>query len=225
MAPCTKGALAAVFLLSAGTALSGCNSAGPANRTLYSARQPVVERGSYALDLRAGTGGLTAPERQRLAGWFAAMDVGYGDRIAVSDPAGGGAVARDVAALAGRYGLTLSEAMPASATTIEPGMVRVTVMRSSAHVPGCPDWSDDDSAHYSNETARNFGCATNANLAAMVADPEDLIRGAEDPDSTRIMTSNKAIAAYRNQAATGATANEDLNFLKNGSASATTEED
>jgi pilus assembly protein CpaD len=40
-------------------------------------------------------------------------------------------------------------------------------------------------------------------MAAMIANPEDLIRGQEGTGETIVSTSNKAINSYRNQAPTG----------------------
>ena len=80
---------------------------------------------------------------------------------------------------------------------VEPGRVRVIVTRSTASVPSCPDWSDSYDGNYANATSRNYGCATNSNIAAMIANPEDLIRGQEGNGSSVITTSNRAIEAYR----------------------------
>ncbi|MXP25726.1 pilus assembly protein CpaD [Altererythrobacter indicus] len=213
----------AALPLALGLALAACGTA-QENRSLYSVKQPVVQRANYAIDLRRNGNGLPEQEQQRLAGWFAAMELGYGDRISVTDPAGGGRVASDVAQLAARYGLQLSPPSPADLQPVEPGLVRVTLARSTASVPGCPDWQESYSTHFGNETANNFGCATNANLAAMVADPEDLVRGASDTGSTQIMTSNKAIEAYRTQPTTAVDVTKDLNFLKGAKATSTTED-
>ncbi|WP_420140307.1 CpaD family pilus assembly lipoprotein [Sphingomonas sp.] len=53
---------------------------------------------------------------------------------------------------------------------------RPVVVDGRAHVPNCPDWSSagSDSAA---RTDSNFGCAAGTNLAAMIADPNDLIQG------------------------------------------------
>ena len=55
--------------------------------------------------------------------------------------------------------------------------VRLKVARYSAEVPGCPNWSDDPARSFTNELSSNFGCATATNLALMVDDPRDLLRG------------------------------------------------
>ena len=78
----SRSALAAVFALSLGLGVSGCGDL-PNNRTLYSVKQPVVERSNFTLDLTAGAGGLAVPEQHRLADWFKTMDLGYGDRVAI----------------------------------------------------------------------------------------------------------------------------------------------
>jgi pilus assembly protein CpaD len=48
----------------------------------------------------------------------------------------------------------------------------------------------------------NYGCANNANLAAMVANPEDLIKGQKGSPDTYINTSNTTIKAYTTQVGT-----------------------
>jgi pilus assembly protein CpaD len=180
-------------------ALGACATAkdGPENATLYSVHQPVVERTNYTLDLAAGAGGLSVPEQARLADWFEAMDIGYGDRIAIDDPVNSPAVREDVAAIASRRSLLLAEGAPVTEGFIDPGRVRVVVTRSSAHVPGCPDWSDQIRTSLGNTTSDGYGCAINSNLAAMIADPEHLLEGARGTGETLISGSNRAIEAYR----------------------------
>ncbi|ANU08600.1 CpaD family pilus assembly protein [Paraurantiacibacter namhicola] len=200
-----KRAATTALALSLGMGLSACMSGSePANRSLNSVNQPVVERQSYALDLRATAAGLPVTEQQRLNDWFSSMGVGYGARVAIDDPSGNRAVAEDVAAIAGRYGLLVQPGAPVTAGYVEPGTVRVTITRSVAYVPGCPNWSDKAPDFGKNATSQGFGCAVNSNMAAMVADPEHLIRGADGNGNTVIMSSNKAIETYRDQQPTGA---------------------
>ena len=45
-----------------------------------------------------------------------------------------------------------------------------------AHADPCGDWSKDLSGTASNQSAPNFGCATQHNIAAMVSDPRDLVQ-------------------------------------------------
>ncbi len=158
---------------------------------------------NYSLDVDANSGGLSISEQRRLNDWFAAMDVGYGDRISIDDPLASPATKEKVAEIAARYGLLVSEGAPVTTGLVNPGKARVVVTRSRATVPGCPDWEGRAAYNYNNGTNDGFGCAVNGNLAAMVADPEHLIHGASGTGETVIMTSNKAIDSYRKQAPTG----------------------
>ena len=93
-------------------------------------------------------------------------------------------------ALARPLGLLLDSAVPVTEGMVAPGNLRVVITRASAYVPGCPDWSSKSSINMKNATSSNYGCALNSNLAAMVADPNDLIKGAttqrDDPSSATI---------------------------------------
>jgi pilus assembly protein CpaD len=198
----SQSAVAATIALSLGLALSACGDH-PDNRSLYSVKQPVVERANYTIDLASGAGGLPVPEQQRLAEWFDTMNLRFGDRVAIDGTATSDAVHADVAALAARHGLLLSEGAPVTNGFVEPGMVRVVVTRSRAHVPGCPDWSDRFATNLENATADGYGCAINGNLAAMVADPQHLLHGAEGTGETVVMSSTKAIETYRDAEPTG----------------------
>ncbi|RXZ64084.1 CpaD family pilus assembly protein [Pelagerythrobacter rhizovicinus] len=194
--------LAGAIALSLGLSLAACGSM-PQNRSLYSTKQPVVERTNYVLDVQATAGGLPIPEQQRLADWFQAMDLRYGDRVAVDDPTGNGATREAVATLAARHGILLSDGAPVTAGHVEPGNARVVLTRSSAQVAGCPDWSAKSDMNYTNATSPNYGCAINGNMAAMIANPEDLISGQKGTGETVVMSSSKAINSYREQAPTG----------------------
>lgn len=198
----SQSAIAAAFALSLGLTLSACGDT-PNNRSLYSIKQPVVERSNYTLDLASGASGLAVPEQQRLAQWFQTMDLRYGDRVAIDGANFSGAVREDVAAIASRYGILLSDGAPVTSGFVDPNMVRIVVSRSRAHVPGCPDWSDQYASNLSNATSDDYGCSVNSNLAAMVADPQHLLHGAEGTGETVVMSSTKAIKTYREQAPTG----------------------
>jgi pilus assembly protein CpaD len=189
-----------------GTALSGCMGGSNAemNRSLDSVHQPVVRVSSYVLDADAASGMLTPTEMRRVGDWLDAMEVGYGDRVAVDETAAfNSRAARDaVAMLVARKGLLLAENAPMTSGAIAPGSIRIVITRASARVDGCPNWDTRTSNNWSNATTSNYGCATNANLAAMVADPNDLIAG-EGADSSDPLTASRAIGAYRAAPASG----------------------
>lgn len=190
-----------VALIASTLALSLSACGGNMNHSLYSTAQPVVERTNYTFDLVGGPGGPSIPEQRRLAGWFEALDLKYGDRVSIETDSTTPATTAAVAAIVDRYGLTLSEQAPITEGFVEPGRTRVVVTRSVASVPGCPDWSDDYDGNFANATSRNYGCATNSNLAAMVANPEDLVRGQDNEGRPVVTKSKAAIDAYRNGSA------------------------
>lgn len=194
------GRAALAFAL--GLGLAGCGGV-PTNRSMSSVHQPVVEKVNYTLDVSTGSAGLAYGEQQRLAGWFDAMGVKYGDKVYVDASSASDATRSAVEAVASRYGLLLSEEAPMTGGYVPAGTARVIVTRTRASVPGCPNWSSNSDFNPNNGLSSNYGCATNSNLAAMIANPEDLIRGAETTGNTVVMSSSKAIDAYRKAAPTG----------------------
>jgi pilus assembly protein CpaD len=190
----------AALALSLGLALAGCGGMA-ANRTVESVHQPVVDKTNYVLDVTTGPGGLSLPEQRRLAGWFDAMKLRYGDKVFIDDPLASGATRAAVEAVAARYGMLLSDGAPVTQGYVNAGTARVVVVRTSASVPGCPDWRDNSDTNFANATSHGYGCSINGNLAAMVADPSHLVHGATGSGETVVMSSNKAIDAYREHAA------------------------
>ena len=201
----TKRNVAGALALALATTLAGCNTPGALDNTsLYSVKQPVVTRTSYTLDVATGYEGLSIPEQHRLSSWFDAMNLRYGDRLSIEDPLASGSTREAVARIAARHGLLLSEGAPVTEGFLQPGTARVVITRSTASVPGCPDWGKRSDINYANATAPGYGCAVNSNLAAMVANPEDLLAGQAGSGETVIMSSTKAIETYREKANTGA---------------------
>jgi pilus assembly protein CpaD len=185
-----------------GLGLAGCGGM-PTNTSLYSVKQPVVERTNMTFDVATAPSGLPVSEQQRLAGWFETLNLRYGDRIAIENPGQNPAVDNAVRDLASRHGLIIADAAPITPGMLQPGQARIVITRASANVPGCPDWSAKSDMNYSNGISPNYGCAVNSNLAAMVADPQDLLEGKKGSGERVIVTSNKAISTYRDMEPTG----------------------
>ena len=198
----TRKALTGALTLGLALGLSACGGM-PSNRSLESTHQAVVTTSNYTLDVASGPGGMSVPEQRRLSGWFEAMDLKYGDRIYIDDPMKSVANRASVEAVAGRYGILVGGDAPVTPGDVSPGTVRVVVTRSSAFVPGCPDWSNNSDTNLGNGTNANYGCAVNSNMAAMVADPSHLVHGASSDGSTVVMSSTKAIDSYRATPPTG----------------------
>lgn len=70
------------------------------------------------------------------------------------------------------------------------GELRVSYIRYQADTEPCGDWSQNLGITYTNKPSPNFGCATQHNIAAMVADPHDLVspKTVESGDAQRRLT-------------------------------------
>jgi pilus assembly protein CpaD len=62
----------------------------------------------------------------------------------------------------------------------------------------------------------NFGCAVNSDLAAMVANPEDLFHGQEVGATADTITATKAVELYRSTAPTGSKGLSDVSTKQQG---------
>jgi pilus assembly protein CpaD len=200
--------LAAVSAL--GLAVSGCASQPhtltPANNTsLYSLHQPIVEHTNFIFDVAADADGVRPADQVRLAAWFDSIGLTYGDHITIDEARGyeSGPARRDVAKVAGDHGLLVSEAgAPLTEGGPPAGSIRVIASRASASVPECPAWLDPG-IESPTRTGSNYGCAINSNLAAMIANPDDLIRGREASGNGNARTAGRAIRVYREGQPTG----------------------
>jgi pilus assembly protein CpaD len=197
--------LAAVSAL--GLAVAGCagqpRQLSAANNTsVYSLHQPVVEHTNYVFDVNAQGDSVSQAELERLAAWFESIELRYGDKLSLDDGGGYSAGARaDIARLLAEYGLTLESGAPVTQGSVPQGAVRVVASRSSASVPECPQWGDPG-IESPVRTGTNYGCATNSNLASMIANPDDLIHG-RDAALGGAQTAGRAIRAYREGQPTG----------------------
>jgi pilus assembly protein CpaD len=202
-------------LLVAAAVLSGCAHTPQdlPDRGVASVNVPVLMRADYVFDAAAPGGSLSPGEAARLNAWFRGLDLAYGDTIYVDGPYAEAARA-DVAQVAGAYGLMVSPGAPVTAGSVPPGLVRVVVSRTRATVPNCPNWSVPAQPNYNNRMMSTFGCAVNSNLAAMIANPEDLIHGREGSGVGDTMTTTKAVGAYRKAEPTGTKGLQDISTKK-----------
>ena len=147
-----------------------------------SVHQPVVRRVEYSLDVAADiTPGST--EDRRLADWLEALTPVYGDQVALD--LGGrampGHLPQILHARLAKFGLVEAPILPVSVTPIPSDRVRITLRRSVASVPGCPNYRGVGGADFGNSGIRGYGCAVNGNIASMIADPNDLLEGKVSP--------------------------------------------
>lgn len=83
----------------------------------------------------------------------------------------------------------------------------IIVTKSGAHAKACGDWPEDLSRNHQNDEYANFGCAQQNNIAAMVANPNDLVRPRAQTPSDPMRRSN-VIDYYRTGTATSAATEE-----------------
>jgi pilus assembly protein CpaD len=188
------------LLLIASAALAGCGYHAaqgdvPA-RGVEPVNVPVVTRADYVFDAAAPGGSLAPAEKARLDAWFRGLGLGYGDTIYV-DAAYADSARYEVARIAGNYGMMVEPGAPVTSGPVAPGSIRVIVSRTRAEVPGCPNWSEPSQPNYSNKMMSNFGCGVNSNLAAMVANPEDLVHGREGTNLGNNQAGTKAVILYK----------------------------
>ena len=199
-----------ILLIALGTALAGCQTARDIpSKGVAAVNVPVVTSADYVFDAAAPGGALAPGEGECLTGWFQGLGLGSGDTVSV-DGAYSPAARAQVAAIAGRYGMLVSPGAPVTAGALQPGSVRVVVARRRAVVPGCPDWSQA-SVDWDNKSSSNYGCGVNSNIAAMVANPEDLLHGREGAAVTDSRTATRAVEMYRAMPPSGSKGLPDVN--------------
>jgi pilus assembly protein CpaD len=112
--------------------------------------------------------------------------------------------------------MAVSGGAPVTTGAVQPGMVRVVVSRRRANVPFCPNWSVPSQPNYDNRNMSNFGCGVNSNIAAMVANPEDLIHGRDSTATEDVNEAAKAVILYRSTPPSGSKGLQNVNTKQGG---------
>ena len=198
-----------VILIAVASSLAACNTPDLPDKGVAAVNVPVVTSADYVFDAAAPDGALAPGEADRLNGWFQGLGLGYGDSIYV-DGAYADAARGQVAAIAGQYGMMVSAGAPVTTGPVQPGVVRVVVSRRSAFVPGCPNWSVPSNPNFQNRSMSNLGCGVNSNIAAMVANPDDLLHGREGSTTGDVRTGARAVIFYRSSPPTGTKGLQDV---------------
>lgn len=174
----------ALIALSA-MALSACAAPGGAGMTTpltpTSRWSLQVEEGLDRIALAVHETGLSPNQHAALDALAARFAQSGGDVLVIQAPAGGDPVAGEAA---WRTRSALQEmGVPAARIRVEsyhapepraPILAGFSVLQ--AHVPRCGAAWENLSRLGADRSASNFGCAVNANLAAQIADPRDIVR-------------------------------------------------
>lgn len=97
--------------------------------------------------------------------------------MGAANSASAASIAQEVEAIFVSSGVPLGQIEYRSYPNSTPGdpPVRLAYVRLAATSPACGNWPTDLARNYQNSNYANFGCATQQNLAAMVANPLDLL--------------------------------------------------
>lgn len=215
--------LVPALVIASGIALAGCSSrTTPTDPVIpgalaydgYRSRHPIVlTEQAETLDVPVGSQSvrLTSQMADTVAGFGAEALARGASGVTVMVPSGSAnetaahALSRQVTAALGRGGV------PAHAVSYQPysvpqsaadAPIRLAYPRVTASVPHkCGTWPAQVMGQTDNSEYYNFGCATQANLAAMVANPSDLVtpQGMTPADATRRTT---VVRKYRDGAPT-----------------------
>ena len=127
---------------------------------------------------------------------FARDYLSYGSgSIAVAPPSGNPAASDLIVGELLGSGVSRNQIMVGTANAPGPSDdFRITYIRYVAESPACGDWSDNLGRTASNTAPNNFGCATQRNIAAMVADPRDLL----SPDRSGMADAQRRLTVLDN---------------------------
>jgi pilus assembly protein CpaD len=123
-----------------------------------------------------GAKALTSAQAAALNHFLKVNEIGEGDSVTV-DVSGTStlATARKAAVVSELKQLGIDAASGKDAR-LAADSVRVHADHAVATAPACPNWSKPEADEPDNTTSSNLGCATEANLAAMIVNPADLVK-------------------------------------------------
>ena len=110
----------------------------------------------------------------------------------------------DVARVAGQYGMLVVARRAGDRRAGAPGHGPGGRHPDPRHrFPTAPIGRRPRTPNFDNASMSNFGCGVNSNLAAMVANPQDLVHGREGSGVGDSGTAAKAVDIYRKAVPTG----------------------
>jgi pilus assembly protein CpaD len=166
----------------------------------YRTRHPIVVRQSENTEdivVSPNSRGLSYRDRAVAQTFASRFNQSGSARMAILVPAGSPnqaaarRVAQQIVAVMAERGISRKRISIQSYNASQHGdaaTVRLVYTGTTAEVESpCGQWNEDILDTSENRNYQNFGCATQKNLAAMVANPEDLLgpRGESEIDATR----------------------------------------
>ena len=130
----------------------------------------------HQINFEGGRNKPTDAELDRFDAFAHSINLGYADELVLR----GGSPARRTA-LANYFEqqglLATVKQDPGTAQETASNTVNLVVNRHVVTPPACPNWSNFDGNENRNTPGSNYGCAVDASLGYMVANPRDLIQG------------------------------------------------
>ncbi len=156
--------------------LAGDNSFTPYNGSDH---YPItVAKGPVTLEVASTQGTLQAGQINAVQGFLHQATSAGVTPITLARPSGGGAstrVASEIASLMAEQGIPRQRVVFATYDAPASAPVRLSYISTYARTKACGQWEYDMTATLTNGPSPNHGCAVQANIAAMVANPETLV--------------------------------------------------
>ncbi len=194
-----RPAVTLLTLLLSSAALAGCMNSGPRFKAPFMLGDPeenhpiLVTKRQVNLDIPvyANSYGLTTDQQARLYNFLQGFSQDKGAVLVIGAPSGGVNERATMRVFADLREYLRNRGFTANMVRLETyharsrsAPIRLSYLRYVAKGPDCPDWSENVGRDPENAPYPNLGCATQANLAAQVANPRDLLEPrAETPRS------------------------------------------
>jgi pilus assembly protein CpaD len=137
----------------------------------------TVAKGPVTLEVSSARGTLEQSQINSIAG-FAHQAMASGQLpLTISRPTGGGAsarVANEIASLVVQQGVPRNKISIATYTGPASGSVNLSYISTAARTKACGQWNEDVTDTSENRNTENHGCAIQANIAAMIANPQTI---------------------------------------------------
>ena len=185
----------AALLLAGSCAAPNGDGPTPGNFSDPTANHPIAVEPAYRsvkLPFSAADAGLMPDDSARFNAFVSRYLSSGNGAISITAPAGGESAISYFGERLASMGVPRNHILVG---TRQPGdndaRVELSYMSYSAHVENCSnDWPTDWGDTWDNAPTPNFGCAVQKNMAAMLADPRDMVepRPMEAPDAARRAT-------------------------------------
>ncbi len=194
---------------------TGCTSSGLSNFTGVEAQnRNIVEmvRVPYNMSFNANEASLSEAEIVKLNQFLRTSNITYGDEFSMDFPLENDGSLSEIdsrrlmyiSSLLKDSGLHMSEAITPYGMEPKNNTGRLLVSKYVVTPPECGDWRQPADPNYDNAPLSNLGCASQANLGLMVANPRDLITGQEGGKPNAERTA-RAVERYQSATVTVAT--------------------